>query len=77
MRAKMAAGVIRVLLIYFIILAYSDVFSPYVWTQSGFNHFYFEEIHGSFSNGLLPGHFGRKFSLVGSHVVIKRQDIEL
>lgn len=62
MRAKMAAGVIRVLLIYFIILAYSDVFSPYEWTQSGFNHFYFEGIHGSFSDGLLPGHCGRNLA---------------
>lgn len=38
MYAKMAASVIRVLLICFISLAYSDDFLPYGWTQSGFKH---------------------------------------
>ena len=57
MRAKMAAGVVRVLLIYFIFLAYSDDFSPNGWTHSGFNHFCFEDIHGCFSDGFLPGNF--------------------
>ena len=60
----MAAGVI---------LSYSDDFSPQGWTQSGFKHFYFEDIHGCFSYGFLPGNSGREFSLLGSHVVIKRR----
>ena len=71
----MAAGVIRGLLIYFIILAYSYDFLPYGWTHSGFNHFCFEDIHGCLSDGFLPGSFGREFSLVGSHVVIKRRKL--
>ena len=75
MRAKMAAGVIRVLLIYFIILAYSDDFSPYGWTQSGFKHFCLEDIHGCFSDGFLLGNSGREFSLIGSHMVIKRREL--
>ena len=56
-------------------LAYSDDFSPYGWTHSGFNHFCFEDIHGCFSDGFLPDNFRREFSLVGSHVVIRRQEL--
>ena len=74
MLAKMAAGVICVLSLYFIILAYSDVFSPYGWTQSGFNHFCFENIHEWFSDGFPMAIFGFEFSLLGSHVVKTRRD---
>ena len=46
-----------------------------LWMDSGLNHFCFEDIHGCFSDGFLPGNFGREFSLVGSHVVIKRREL--
>ena len=75
MRAKMAAGGIRALFIYLIILAYSDVFLRYGWTHSAFKHFCFEDMHGSFSDGFLLRNSGREFSLVGSHVVIKRREL--
>ena len=57
----MAASVIRVLLICFISLAYSDDFLPYGWTQSGFKHFCFEDILRCFSDGFLPGKSKRSF----------------
>ena len=67
----MAAGVTRVLLIYFIILAFSDDFAPYGWTHAGFKHFCFGDFHGSFPDGFPPSNSRREFSLVGSaHVVI-------
>ena len=71
----MAAGVLRVLLIYFIFLAYSDDFLLYESTHSGCNHFCFEDIHGCFSDGFLPRNFGCQFSLVGSHVVIRQREL--
>ena len=71
----MAAGVVRVLLIYFIFLAYSDDFLLYGSTHSGCNQFCFEDIHGCFSDGFLPRNFGCQFSLVGSHVVIRRREL--
>ena len=71
----MAASVIRVLLICFISLAYSDDFLPYGWTQSGFKHFCFEDILRCFSDGFLPGNSRREFSRIGSHMVIKWQEL--